>query len=83
MVKLNLLASHERQSQEAYHFLSQPNGTSDNILSQIDSRESSTKYINTLPDLNVTTCCEKKQCCMKIVKRIMCTNSLPMHAYKY
>jgi hypothetical protein len=24
LVKLNLLASHEKQSQEAYHFLSQP-----------------------------------------------------------
>ena len=27
LVKLNLLASPEGQSQEAYHFLSQPNGT--------------------------------------------------------
>jgi len=27
LVKLNLLASPEGQSQEAYHFLLQPNGT--------------------------------------------------------
>jgi len=35
----------------------------------------SAKYINTLAELNVTTCCGKnKQCCMKTVCLCMFTN---------